>query len=73
MKIERNFAMSLDEVNALCALVADEDQQNYLENQINAFLQEQEDLQNEELQKQFEMMSYSAELENFSPFDTCNS
>lgn len=65
--------MSLDEVNALCAQIAEEDQLNYLENQINAFLQEQEDLQNEELQKQYEMMSYSAELENFSPFDTVNS
>lgn len=28
---------------------------------------------NEELCKQHEMMSYAAELENFSPFDTCNS
>ena len=33
----------------------------------------EEELMNEELNKQYEMMSYSAELENFSPFDTINS
>ena len=27
----------------------------------------------EELCKQHEMMAHAAELENFSPFDTCNS
>jgi hypothetical protein len=32
-----------------------------------------EERYNEELCKQHEMMSYAAELENFSPFDTVNS
>lgn len=30
-------------------------------------------LENLELEKQYEMLSYSADLENFSPFDTVNS
>lgn len=50
--------VDIDEINALCAELAEEDQQNYLANQIAAFLEEQEELQNLELQKQYEMMSY---------------
>jgi hypothetical protein len=65
--------VDVDEINALCSEIAEEDQQNYLASQIAAFLEEQEELQNRELQKQYEAMSRAAELENFSPFDTVNS
>jgi len=57
--------MSSDDINALCAEVAEEDQRSYLENMIDAFLQEQEELNNLELQKQYEFMQYAEDAENY--------
>ena len=56
--------MTLDEINTLCAEIAEEDQRNYLENTINAFLAEQEELEMLELQKQYEFMQYAEDAAN---------
>jgi hypothetical protein len=56
--------MTLDEINTLCAEIAEEDQRNYLENKINAFLAEQEELEMLELQKQYEFMQYAEDAAN---------
>jgi hypothetical protein len=59
-----NKLMSVDEINALCAEIAEEDQRNYLENMIDAFLREQEELSNLELQKQYEFMQFAEDAAN---------
>jgi hypothetical protein len=56
--------MTFEEINLLCAEIAEEDQRNYLENTINAFLAEQEELEMLELQKQYEFLSYADECAN---------
>lgn len=56
--------MTFDKINALCAEIAEEDQRNYLENTLNAFIAEQEDLEMLELQKQYEFLSYADEVAN---------
>lgn len=62
-----------DDVNEILAHIAEEEQEIYLAQQIDAFLEDQEQLELQELMKQHEMMSRAADLENFSPFDTINS
>ena len=62
--------MSFEEINLICDEIAQEE----AEQRMNEYADElEEELMNLELEKQYEMMSYSAELENFSPFDTINS
>ena len=56
--------MTFDKINALCAEIAEEDQRNYLENTLNAFIAEQEELEMLELQKQYEFLSYADEVAN---------
>ena len=56
--------MTFDKINALCAEIAEEDQRNYLENTLNAFIAEQEELEMLELQKQYEFLSYADECAN---------
>ncbi len=61
---------NIEDVNALCAVIAQEES----ELRMNEYADElEEESNNMELERQYEMMSYSAELENFSPFDTVNS
>lgn len=62
-----------DDVNEILAHIAREEQEIYLAQQIDAFLEDQEQLELQELMNQHEMMSRAADLENFSPFDTINS
>lgn len=56
--------MTIDKINVLCNEISEEDQRNYLENMIDAFLAEQEELELLELQKQYEFMSYADECAN---------
>lgn len=56
--------MTFEEINTLCAEIAEEDQRNYLENTLNAFMAEQEELEMLELQKQYEFLSYADECAN---------
>jgi hypothetical protein len=65
--------LTYDEVNALCREVAQEAQEKFIGEQLDLFTEDEEQQANEELSRQYEMMSYAAELENFSPFDTVNS
>lgn len=67
MKVEKELVMSLDDVNFELATLADEARAEQIE------LQYEELQADEELLRQYEAMSYAAELENFSPFDTVNS
>jgi hypothetical protein len=65
--------MILDEINIVCAELSEDEQKRYLSEQIDIFLEEQEELKNLELMRQYEMMSRALDLEDFSPFDTFNS
>jgi|APGre2960657373_1045057.scaffolds.fasta_scaffold08767_10 hypothetical protein len=56
--------MTFDKINELCVEIAEEDQRNYLENTLNAFMAEQEELEMLELQKQYEFLSYADECAN---------
>jgi len=65
--------LNIVDVNYLCQELSREEQEAYLKQQIDVFLEEQEELKNLELQKQYEMLSRSTDFEDFSPFDTYNS
>ena len=67
MKVEKELVMTLDDVTLELAALAEEARAEQIE------LQYEELQADEELLRQYEAMSYSAELENFSPFDTVNS
>ena len=67
MKVEKELVMTLDDVNLELAALAEEARAAQIE------LQYEELQADEELLRQYEAMSYSAELENFSPFDNVNS
>ena len=67
MKVEKELVMTLDDVNLELAALAEEARAEQIE------LQYEELQVDEELLRQYEAMSYSAELENFSPFDNVNS
>lgn len=67
MKVEKELVMTLDDVNLELATLAEEARAEQIE------LQYEELQSDEELLRQYEAMSYSGELENFSPFDTVNS
>lgn len=56
-----------DTLNVELQIYADEMREEMIE------LQYEELLMQEELQRQYEAMQRSAEMEDFSPFDTCNS
>lgn len=49
--------MTIDEVNVLCAEIAAEDAEIRIGEIVDAFLEEQEELANLELQKQYEFLS----------------
>ena len=54
-------------INAELQIIADQEREERIEAEYEELLNEQE------LLKQHEAMSYAADLENFSPFDTMNS
>lgn len=59
--------LDIDTLNIQLQIYADELREEMIE------LQYEELLMEEELQRQYEAMQYASELEDFSPFDTCNS
>jgi ribosomal protein L12E/L44/L45/RPP1/RPP2 len=60
---------TIDEMNAILRRFAVED----ADKRMQEYVEELEDLQMFELLRQQEMMQRASELEDFSPFDTCNS
>lgn len=62
--------LNLEDVNMICAEIAQKEAEQRMEEYADEL---EEEFMNAELLKQHEMMLYSAELENFSPFDTVNS
>jgi predicted nucleic acid-binding protein len=60
---------TIDEMNAILRRFAVED----ADKRMQEYVEELEDLQMLELSRQHEMMQRASELEDFSPFDTCNS
>jgi predicted nucleic acid-binding protein len=60
---------TIDEMNAILRRFAVED----ADKRMQEYIEELEDLQMLELSRQHEMMQRASELEDFSPFDTCNS
>jgi predicted nucleic acid-binding protein len=60
---------TIDEINAILRRFAVED----ADKRMQEYIEELEDLQMLELSRQHEMMQRASELEDFSPFDTCNS
>ena len=63
----KDLLLTIEEVNTELALLTEDERQARIE-------QIWEEMMNDaELLRQYEAMMYSAELENFSPFDTVNS
>jgi ribosomal protein L12E/L44/L45/RPP1/RPP2 len=60
---------TIDEMNSVLRRFAVED----ADKRMQEYVEELEDLQMFELLRQQEMMQRASELEDFSPFDTCNS
>jgi predicted nucleic acid-binding protein len=60
---------TIDEMNAILRRFAVED----ADKRMQEYVEELEGLQMLELSRQHEMMQRASELEDFSPFDTCNS
>ena len=61
--------LNLEDVNILCAEIAQEESEKRIAEQYDEFLEEEF----WELQRQFEAMQNAADQEDFSPFDTVNS
>ena len=51
--------MTNQQVNFICSVIAREEQEIYLQTQIDNFLRDQEELEFLELQKQYEFMQYA--------------
>jgi hypothetical protein len=60
---------TIDEMNAILRRFAVED----ADKRMQEYVDELEERQMLELSRQHEMMQRASELEDFSPFDTCNS
>jgi predicted nucleic acid-binding protein len=60
---------TIDEMNAILRRFAVED----ADKRMQEYMDELEELQMLELSRHHEMMQRASELEDFSPFDTCNS
>lgn len=55
---------TIENINSMLAEIADEEQRAYMEYMIDCFLEEQEEINNqEELQKQYAMMAANADEE----------
>ena len=63
----KSVLMSIEEVNTELAMLADDERQERVQELFEEMLDDYE------LLRQYEAMSYSQQLEDFSPFDTVNS
>lgn len=59
--------LNIAKINSELQEIAEQDREERIEDQYEELLNDQE------LLKQYEAMSYAADLESFSPFDTMNS
>lgn len=64
------MGFTVDEVNAILNRFALEDAEKRAADYADAL---EEEFMNSELMKQYEAMQRASDLEDFSPFDTCNS
>lgn len=63
----KNLLMSIEEVNTELALLSEEEREARVQELFDEMMNDYE------LLRQYESMSYSQQLEDFSPFDTVNS